>query len=199
MHVEPGTDSSSAKRISATEVDLYWQSEQATGRERLLEELVNKAKRLGWYGDFGNAWADWDVKLVGDRWHDIVIRTATEELGWPKRFTRARCTVINTRFSSVMATAGAVWAIAATITGEPWAIAIGLLACAWTLSSIGRSRRRCLSAVTGLMAAAGERCGLASVLGTPDKADSAPTSAKPVGSRSTTSRTVADDSGIVRV
>jgi glycosyltransferase involved in cell wall biosynthesis len=199
MHVGPGTGASSAKQNSASVVDLYWQSDQATGREGLLEELVNKAKGLGWYGDFGNAWADWDVKLVGDRWHDIVIRTATEELGWPKRFTRARCTVRNTRFSGVVATTSAVWVIAATTAGQPWAISVGLLACAWTLSCIGRSRRRCLSAVTGLVARAAERSGLASVLGTAGKADSTPTSTKPVGSRSTTSRTVADDSGIVRI
>jgi glycosyltransferase involved in cell wall biosynthesis len=199
VQVEPGTGASSAKRISATVVDLYWQSEQAIGRERLLEVLVNKAKRLGWYGDFENAWARWDVKLIGDRWHDIMIRTATEELGWPKRFTRARCTVGNTRFSVVAATTSALWAIAATITGESWAIAIGLLACVWTIASIWLSRRRCLNAVTGLVARAGKRCGLASVLGTADKADSAPTSTKPVIGRSTTSRTVVDDSGIVRV
>jgi glycosyltransferase involved in cell wall biosynthesis len=205
MHVEPGTDSSAAKRISATEMDLYWQSEQATGRERLLEALVNIAKRMGWYGDFGNAWADWDVKLVGDRWHDIVIRTATEELGWPKRFTRARCTVRNTRFSGIVATTSAVWAIAAAAAGQRWAIAIGLVACAWTFASIGLSRRRCLNAVSALVARAGQRCGLASVTlgavvpGANGKAGSESTSTKPVAGRSTTPRTANDDSGIVRV
>lgn len=70
-----------AKRISSNQVGLYWQSETGIGRERLLELLVQEARRALWSGDFDNHWAEWDIKLLGDWWHDITIRTVTEELG----------------------------------------------------------------------------------------------------------------------
>jgi glycosyltransferase involved in cell wall biosynthesis len=198
MHFRPGMECSSAKQISATEVDLYWQSEHAIGRERLLEELIKNAKQRGWCGDFGNAWAPWDIKLIGDRWHDIMIGTATEELGWPKRFTRARCTVHYTRFSVVMAVASSVWAATAAASQQPGALSMGLAACTWTLASVWLSRRRCLSSVTALVARGAERCGLASLPGA-RAVDWEPISEEPAAKYSTPSKKVKDDSGIVRV
>lgn len=198
IHSQPRLDSSAAKRISATEADLYWQSEQAIGRERLLEELVKNAKQRGWYGDFGNAWAPWDIKLIGDRWHDILIRTATEELGWPKRFTRARCTVHYTRFNVVVSAASFIWATAAVMSQQTWAIAVGLAACTWTWASIRLSRRRCLSSVTALVAHAAECCELAPVRGA-RAIGRKPAPKQRSAKCSAPSQVVEDDSGIVRV
>ncbi len=152
------------KRISATIRDTYWDSEQNLGREQLLHVLVEEAKRLGWSGDYHNAWASWDVKLVGDRWHDIICRTATEELGWPHRFTRARCKVKPTRFGRVLITASLVWSLAAVASGQLWAMAAGALACSLILVRMIRSRRQCLKAITRLAIHAGRLANLQGVV-----------------------------------
>jgi hypothetical protein len=144
-----------AKRISATQWDLYWESDENLGREQLLETLVEEAQRGGWSGDFDNGWADWDIKLVGDRWHNIRIRTATEELGWPHRFTRARCTVRTTQCCRLLGGIGMVWSAAAVLSLQPWAMVVGLISIGLVLVSIPLSRRRCLRAVTALVARAG--------------------------------------------
>lgn len=144
------------KRISTTEQDIYWESYDGLGRELLLEVLVNEAKMSGWAGDFENAWADWDVKLVGDCWHDIALRTATEELGWPKRFTRARCSVRPTAFSHVVTLGALTWGAVSLASMQPWAMTTALLFCAVVLLCASRSRRRCLRAVTRLVARAGD-------------------------------------------
>jgi hypothetical protein len=148
------------KRISATEHDLYWHSDNYLGRDVLLEVLVNEARRVSWSGDFENAWADWDVKLVGDRWHDILIRTATEELGWPARFTRARCRVRPTLFARVMISTSLIWSAAAVFSFHAWAMALGLAACVGLLFGLRRSRRLCLHTATRLVTQSAELAGL---------------------------------------
>ena len=69
------------KRISPRERDLYWSSNNGAGREELLHCITNEAKRLKWLGVFNNAWATWDIKLVGDLWHTLHFFTVTEVLG----------------------------------------------------------------------------------------------------------------------
>jgi hypothetical protein len=158
-------ESPKTKRISATEWDLYWQSEQYRGREELLPVLVELAKATRWRGDFENAWADWDVKLVGDCWHDILIRTATEELGWPNRFTRARCEARLTRFAGVSGAVAVVWSTLALLTGSLGGMLVGLGVACWVLWRIRRSRRCCLLAVSRLVAVAGDIARLQSACG----------------------------------
>jgi hypothetical protein len=143
------------KVISATQRDLYWESDEARGREHLLEVLVDSASQHGWRGDFDDAWAADDVKLVGDRWHDIRLRTATEELGWPRRFTRARCLVRPTSFSHIVAAAILVWMAAAVATMHLWAVIVGAVAMGLFAGASLRSRARCFQAVTRLVAKAG--------------------------------------------
>ena len=98
---------------------------------------------------------DWDVKLVGDRWHDILVRTATEELGWPDRFTRARCKVCSTLMTRVSAVGTLIWSAVAVASGPPWASLVGLVLAAAILTHIRVSRRRCLDAVFQLLGNAG--------------------------------------------
>lgn len=160
MQVSEASIALTGKRISATERDLYFQSDEALGRELLLEVLVNEAKRAGWHGDFDNAWSDWDIKLVGDRWHDITIRTATEELGWPRRFTRARCAVQETVFSDVTASACLITVAAVLLSGSEWLAGPAAVACTMVLAAIGVSRRRCLRASIRLVQQAGVLVGL---------------------------------------
>lgn len=151
------------KRISVCECDLYFSSEAARGREELLAALVAQAASCGWRGDFDDAWSTYDVKLVGDRWHDIRVRTATEELGWPNRFTRARCLLRPTLFSSVACGAALVWSLAALISLQPWALAAAAVAQVGLWFSRFRSRRRCFSAIATLVARAGIQAKLSPV------------------------------------
>jgi hypothetical protein len=141
--------------------DLYWDNSECLGRTELLHEIVARAREACWSGDFDNAWADWEVKLVGDCWHDITIRTATEELGWPRRFTRARCTLHMTRYSAVAGAAVLIWTALALLTFMPWAMASGAAAAGLLLLRIGLSRRNCLKAAVQLCAQAALRAGLA--------------------------------------
>jgi hypothetical protein len=152
------------KPISLTIRDTYWESDQYLGRNELLQVLVAQAKQHEWSGDYDNAWASWDFKLVGDRWHDITCITATEELGWPHRFTRARCMVKSTRFATVLTAASLVWSLAAVASGQLWAMAAGVVACVSILITIRRSRRYCLKAITRLAIHAGRLANLQGVV-----------------------------------
>lgn len=144
-----------AKAISARQRDLYWESNEARGREHLLDKLVKIAAEHQWKGDFDDAWSDYDVKLVGDRWHDIRIRTATEELGWPRRFTRARCILRPTPFSRLVTAAVLVWTATALAGVHLWAVLAGASALGLLAGARLQSRYRCLRAVTRLLAKTG--------------------------------------------
>jgi hypothetical protein len=148
------------RKISTAVWDLYWDHSGGLGRSELLLAVVERARRLTWRGDYDNAWADWDVKLVGDRWHDLRIRTATEELGWPRRFTRARCTSHATRFSRLSVAILLLWTSLAVLTGTFWAQLLGLGMAIWVFVRIGASRRACLRAATQLCARAAMDAGL---------------------------------------
>lgn len=152
------------KRVSVTQRDVYWSSEENLGREALLERLVEQAKRFDWTGDFANAWSARDFKLLGDRWHDIFCVTATEELGWPNRFTRLRSQVKPTKFAQVTITAALFWSLAATISGNLWALAAGALACGNLLIRLSLSRHQCQQAITRLATHAGRLAGLQGVV-----------------------------------
>jgi hypothetical protein len=147
------------KQVSSTERDLYWQSDDGRGREGLLETLVTEAKQSGWSGS-EDGWAEWDLKLVGDRWHDITIRTATEELGGPLRFTRARCSVRHTFFSQVVGVATLLWGGTALASQQGWAMAVALIASSVVVSSMHFSRWRCLHTVVSLVSRAAQKAGL---------------------------------------
>lgn len=152
--------SQAVKWISSTRRDLYWESNQSLGREQLLDTLVQEARRASWPGSFEDDWAEWDVRLVGDWWHDVTVRTATEELGWPRRFSRARCAVHLTLFSWAAIAATGTWTVLAAVLGQQWALAAGLTAAAGLAGTILTSRIRCLRAATTLVARAAERVGL---------------------------------------
>jgi len=143
------------KKINATQWDIYWDDYQFRGRENLLTSLVDATKNANWSGDFDDSWSATDIKLVGDHWHEIEIRTATEELGWPRRFTRARCSVTPTLFAHVIAVGSFVWTVAALLSFQMWSLALGLVSVAiWSVCMV-ISRRRCLLAATDLVARAG--------------------------------------------
>src|SRR4051794_16526523 len=91
------------KRISFPNTfDLYWTSAEGRGREHLLPALAEVARQSGLSGDFKAEWCAFDAELHLDLFHKVEVRTATEELGGPSRFTRVRCTLRPTRLAGVL-------------------------------------------------------------------------------------------------
>jgi hypothetical protein len=148
------------KRISPREIDLYWSSRHGAGREDLLHCITNEAKRLKWLGVFNNAWATWDIKLVGDLWHTLHLFTVTEELGGQTRFTRARIMAKPTLVNRAVSVAALIWSAAALISLQPIALGLAMLGSAAALMQNISSRRSCLRAAACLVARAGKAADL---------------------------------------
>jgi GT2 family glycosyltransferase len=148
------------KNVSIARRDLYWTSSDALGREQLLQTILEKARLADWSGDFNAEWASWDLFLTGDLWHDLTVHTVSEELGWPDRFTRARCSVQLTPFALVVASGDLLWTAVALGSGKRWGIVTALGATLLLLGMMLVSRRRCLTAVTKLVWRAGRQAKL---------------------------------------
>jgi hypothetical protein len=148
------------KAISVRDHDLYWTSADGRGRLELLEVLVARAGQEGWSGDYHAEWKTWDLELAGDPWHDLEIRTATEELGGLSRYTRARCRLRLTAGAVACTLAALAWTAAAIATREKWAMATGLVASVTLTVCLLRSRRRCLRAAGDLIRRAARQAGL---------------------------------------
>jgi hypothetical protein len=148
------------KRISPRELDLYWSSRSGAGRAELLDCISREAKQLHWLGVFNNAWATWDIKLVGDLWHTLHFFTVTEVLGGEKRFTRARIVAKPTLVNRAVSVAALIWSGAALMTLQPIALGLALLGSAAALLQNISSRRSCLRAAACLVARAGQQSGL---------------------------------------
>ena len=155
----PVSEARTAKWISPGVFDLYWESHTGLGRGELLDGLIVTAGEHGWHGDFQNPWVSWDASLTGDLWHGITIHTATEELGWPRRFTRARSRVSLTNTSRLMMTGLVLWTLAAAATGTMWASLLGVASGAGLATILSISRRRCLRAAGQLLDRAAHRAG----------------------------------------
>ncbi len=179
------------KRISISQSDLYWRSSQYRGREELLRELVSRVKESGWSGDYDNAWADWDLKLMCTPWHDATIRTATEELGWPERFTRARFELRPTVFNRALLGMAVAWTALALAAWRPEAALGGLVAGACLLVLDWSSRRRCRRSLSALLAEAGKRAGLEPVTATGEASRGATNRAPAAGGRKARGRATA--------
>lgn len=148
------------KKIAHNRWDFYWDDHEYRGREQLLGELVDLVRRYRWAGDYDNAWTDWDIKLAGGPWHNITIRTASEELGWPRLFTRARCTARLSRFAGLTLAALGAWTGVAILTASWWALALAGAGWLIWVAEVLRSQYRCLDATRRLVTAAACRAGL---------------------------------------
>jgi hypothetical protein len=158
----PPDDARSApplKRISGATRDVYWASRRGRGRENLLADLEATAGEWGWRGAFHEEWQSWDVLLQGDRWHNLILHTATEELGGAKRFTRARCSLRPTHFAVVASSAAAVGLAVGAAGGVRTAAVAGAIVVLLVALQLA-SRRRCFAAVAALLGAAGRRADL---------------------------------------
>jgi GT2 family glycosyltransferase len=164
----------SLRQISGAEYETYWETTNGRGREQLLEELVDQAQQGGWPGDFYGGWTSWDVELAADLWHHVNVRTATEELGWPKRFTRARWMTKPTRVARAAAICLCLWSCLAVLTNSPWAMILGLGGCGLLFCKLIDSRRRCLFAAGDLICRAADAVGLSQRTGGSRAEDRAP-------------------------
>jgi hypothetical protein len=151
------------KTVAPLAFDLYWNCAQGRGRETLLERAVQAAAEREWLGDFHCHWEPWDLLLVGDNWHSIELRSATEELGGANRFTRVRARLRATGFAVVAVTATTAWSALAVWQDKPWAQWIAILACTVLATRLLISRRNCRRAVASLLWHAALRAGLQSV------------------------------------
>jgi hypothetical protein len=149
------------KKRSQGEFDLYWQSNDGRGREQLLLALLEKAGSEKWRGDYLAEWQPHDVELVGGLWHDVRIVTATEELGGPRRFTRARCALRLSGFAKVAGVASLLWLAAALLSGRSWTVIMAAAVGISILICMAMSRRGLRKQVSGLLWRAGEAAGLA--------------------------------------
>ncbi len=152
------------RRLSRRCWDMYWISKENRGREELLSALQDEAARIGCEVDFESQWSTWDALVGGDWWHDISIHTATEELGWPRKFTRARCRLRFTTLAWVAMTAVMVWIIAATAARHWWAAVPAASVGAWLLYQMVRSQQQAMQAISRLLWRSGHHAKLDDVL-----------------------------------
>jgi len=173
MPADGPRDAAPLKRISATVRDAYWASRRGRGREEFLKALEAEAHEHGWRGLFHEEWRSWDVILLGDRWHNIMLHSATEELGGPKRFTRVRCTLQMTAFAAVVCTMLLAAIVIESVDGRwpQFASAIFGALAAGLLARLYISRRRSFATLAILLGAAGRDAGLNPVDPAEDKDD----------------------------
>ena len=150
----------SVKRISACERDMYWRSSRGRGRDELLAAMVNVARTSHWNGVFDAEWETWDAALFGGWWYVLYVRTASEQLGGPKVFTRVRCTLRISRLARFAAASTSALTLMAIFTRHDYtAAAIGaLLGC--VLAAIGYARRHCWDAFAAITRQAAHDAGL---------------------------------------
>ena len=65
----------------------FW-SENGSGRERILPEIIDALEKEGWSYSIDTGWKSWDVQVYGSFWWGIKLRTVTEYHGGPKCLTR---------------------------------------------------------------------------------------------------------------
>jgi glycosyltransferase involved in cell wall biosynthesis len=82
------------------ELDLW--SETSVGRERLLEGLVELAKKNRWNVRVDPGWEPLDITFYGDRWCKINLTTATDNHGGGRLLTRVRLRLRATLFYNAL-------------------------------------------------------------------------------------------------
>jgi len=155
------------KRAERGGRDAHWPSRTGVGREQFLSAFDAEAVAAGWPVVHADEWADWDRRLSGDRWHSLLLWTATEELGGLKRFTRARFRLAPTAFGRVTAWA-AGGALGVSLAARAWPLAAATGAAAAVVLAVTiASRHRCLRAAAMLAARAAAAAGLGEPAPTP--------------------------------
>ncbi|QOV90179.1 glycosyltransferase [Humisphaera borealis] len=154
---------SAARRVSRYAFDICWESRNGIGRERLLDELVERARADAWNGNWDLEWSPHDIELLGNLWWDARITSATEDLGGGRRFTRIRGTLQGTVFGRVVTVILTLISTAAILAN----LKAGLITIAIVAPIVVGARvwagSRVRRAVTGLICRAGVAAGLSLV------------------------------------
>lgn len=152
------------KRVSFRAFDQYWISTEGLGREHMLPSFVSHARRAGAHGDFEAEWGAHDVELWPSAWHVALVRTATEELGGARRFTRARTFLHLTPLGGAALAACATWFLTSLVTvvsgSSRWGPLLAVVPLLCVVLSIALDRRRCRRAISGMLAQAAVAAGL---------------------------------------
>jgi hypothetical protein len=148
------------KRLALGAVDGYWTSRRGRGREELLYALEHVVAQQKVAGVLDHVWEPWDMSLFIDRWHNFAIRTATEELGDNRRFTRVRCVARATLLTRAVGAAAGAWMLVALIFGQLWAQACGGVALVVLGMVLYRSYRNGRALVAGMVDRAAMAAGL---------------------------------------
>jgi len=148
------------KRISWSTCDSYWTSDHNLGREHLLESLVTNARPAGWQGLFHEEWQPWDLLFFGTRWHNLTVRTATEELGNPRRFTRVRIELLMTTFAKFLSSAMAIATLIAALDNQVLTSVVGVQFLVLLMIQLSLSRQRCLKSIALLISKSARDAGL---------------------------------------
>lgn len=148
------------KRISLLQRDSYWHSAQGRGREELLPAIVDGARQADWNGIFDAEWETWDLMLLGGWWFRQYLRTASEELGSGKRFTRVRCSLKPTRLAKSMIGASCVLPMAAVLSGHMLLFAVAAGIAIGVVAAIAAARQLCWKAIAALIGRAAKEARL---------------------------------------
>ncbi len=67
----------------------FW-NETGKGREQLLTDIFSAMETEGWRYSADTGWKDWDIRMYGNQFWSVQVRTVTEYHGGPKCLTRVR-------------------------------------------------------------------------------------------------------------
>jgi len=151
------------KDISLSERDMYWESQDARGREDLLKMMQTECSEAGWTGDFDNGWKTWDLALTGDRWHTLTVRTVSEELGGGRRFTRARTRIRLSGLARGTVGFTGLFVVASIAALNVWPFALGAAGLAGLFVRVAISREKCFATAARFLMVAGRLAGLTPV------------------------------------
>jgi hypothetical protein len=155
-----GRSAVAPKRINWREQDLYFQSNRGRGREHLLDALTAMLRQAGCAGDWQAEWDAHDVELWPDAWHDVRLRTATEELGGPRRFTRVRWSLHATLLTRALAIVSLAWLSGGLLSGSRTLAVGGAVGGTVLAGGVLRSRARSRDDVAKLVCGAAAGAGL---------------------------------------
>ncbi|HEY2342346.1 MAG TPA: glycosyltransferase, partial [Chthoniobacteraceae bacterium] len=85
----PEDDLATANRRGGISKLDFW-NEEGKGREKLLIAIFTALEKEGWRYSSDTGWKDWDIRMYGNQFWSVQVRTVTEYHGGPKCLTRAR-------------------------------------------------------------------------------------------------------------
>ena len=157
---------SASRRGGISKLD-FW-NENGKGREQLLTDIFAAMEAEGWRYSSDTGWKDWDIRMYGNQFWSVQVRTVTEYHGGPKCLTRVRLeyrpVVTTVLLNSIILSALGYRHVFLDKTDKYAWIIYGLFL-VWLASRAWRLKRR----AADLVIAAANRSGLIRVFGKASK------------------------------